>query len=101
MPLFVGVDDYFGIGACAEDVALGFQLAAQLAEIVDFAVVDHGERAGLVPNGLRTAGKINDAEATRAGDDGRCDQNSFLIGAAVNDGCEHAADNGFTVSLRV
>ena len=42
-PLFVGVDDYFGIRACAEDVALGLQLAAQFAEIVDFAVEDDGD----------------------------------------------------------
>ena len=77
------------------------QFLAQFAEIVNFAVVDDGERAGFVPNGLRTARKINDAEAAGTCDDGRGDENSFFIGAAMNDGGEHAADDRLAIYLRV
>ena len=100
-PLFIGVDDYFGIRARQESVAFVFQFLAQFAEIVNFAVVDDGKRTGFVPDGLRTAGKINDAEAARASDYGWGDENSLFIGAAMNDGGEHAADDGLGISLRV
>ena len=91
-PLLVGVDDYFGVRARAKLVAGSFQLLAQFAEIINFAVVDNGERAGLVPNGLGATGKINDAETAGGGHDGRRDENSLFIGAAMNDGGKHAAD---------
>ena len=82
-------------------MALVLQFLAQFAEIVNFAVVDDGERAGFVPNGLRTAGKINDAEAPGAGDDGRSDENSFFIGAAMHDGGEHAANHNLARFFRI
>ncbi len=96
-PLLVGVDDYFGVGAREESVALGFEFLAQFAEIVNFAVEDDRERAGFVPDGLRAAGKIDDAEAPRADDDGRGDEKSFFIGAAMDDRREHAAYDGLAV----
>ncbi len=100
-PLFVGVDDYFGIGAGEENVALGFEFLAQFAEIVNFSVEDDGERAGFVPDGLRAAGKIDDAEAPRANDNGRGGEKTFFIGTAMNDRIEHAADYGLAILLRV
>jgi len=95
------VDDYFGIGASEERVPLVFEFLAQLAEIVNFSVEDNGESAGFVPDGLRAAGKINDAEAARAGDYGRGGKKTFFIGAAMNDGSEHAADDGLAADFRV
>jgi hypothetical protein len=76
-------------------------LLAQFAEIIDFAVVDDSDRAGLVPDGLRATGQINDAEPPRAGHDRRSNEDPLFIGAAMNDGGEHSPDYGFAVFLGV
>jgi len=96
-PLLVGVDDYFSVGAGEERVALGFEFLAQLAKIVNFSVEDDRERAGFIPDGLRAAGKIDDAKAPRADDDWWGGEKSFFIRAAMDNRREHTAYDGLTV----
>ena len=47
-PLLVGVDDGLGVGVGVERVAVGDELGAQLAVVVDLAVEDDPDRAVLV-----------------------------------------------------
>ena len=51
-PLQVALQDDFGVAARAEFRAARFELAAQLAEIIDLAVEDDGAAAGLVGHRL-------------------------------------------------
>src|SRR5690606_1103943 len=60
--LLVQMDDDLGIGARIEAVPLGFERAAQLDVIEDFAVVDDPDRLVLVVDRLRAAFEIDDAE---------------------------------------
>ena len=46
------LDDGLGVGLGREDRALGLELGAQLAEVLDDAVVDDGDAAGLVRMGV-------------------------------------------------
>ena len=93
-PFLVRVDDDFRIGARAKFVTGGLKLRAKTLEIVDLAVVDDCEGAGFVPDGLAAAGKINDAEAAHPYGDGRGEQNSFLVRAAMDHCGHHAAHDG-------
>ncbi len=65
-PLFVTVDDDFGVGVRAEMVAARFERRAEMREIVDFAVEDDADRAVFVVDGLMAAAEIDDAQAAHA-----------------------------------
>ena len=63
-PFLVGVEDHLRVGRRAEGVALGFELLAQLAEVVDLAVEAEPDAAVLVLHRLRALlGEIDDREA--------------------------------------
>ena len=58
------MDDDFRIGVRAKDVASALEILTQLAKIVEFAVIDDGQRPILVPDRLAAPAKIDDAEAS-------------------------------------
>ena len=61
------MDEDFDVGVSrAEPVAVLFQLALNLAEIVDLAVGDDLDVAGLVQNRLLAARQVNDGESAHA-----------------------------------
>ena len=63
----VQVQQDFGVGSGAEDVALGFELFAQFAVVVDFAVEGDDELAVGAVHGLRAAlGEVDDGQAAVA-----------------------------------
>src|SRR5579863_9010317 len=74
-------------------MAVGFEFAAEFAEIVNFAVVNHREGASFVPYRLATSGQIHNTEASHACDNGRRDKNSFFIRPAMDHGSHHPADD--------
>ena len=61
-PLFIGVDNHFGIRARREAVPLALELRPQLSEVVDLPVLHRPDRAVFVGNRLVTTGEIDDAE---------------------------------------
>lgn len=62
-PLFVGVNDNFGVGLGLELVSGGDELLAEFGGVVDFAVVGDPDGAVFVGKGLVAACKIDDAQA--------------------------------------
>jgi hypothetical protein len=78
-----------------------FQLASELPEVIDFAVEDNCDRSGFVPDGLAPAGQVNDAEAARARSDVRHRQQSFFVGASMNNCGKHPAHDCFASFFRI
>ena len=91
-PLLVGVDDDLGVAVRAEGVAGGLELGAQLAVVVDLAVVDEPDGLVLVGDGLVAALAVDDAQAAVAEADGRRLEGAGVVGAAVHDGGGHAPE---------
>ena len=91
-PLLVGVDDDLGVAVRAEGVAGGLELGAQLAVVVDLAVVDEPDGLVLVGHGLVPALAVDDAQAAVTEADGRRLEGAGVIGAAVHDGGGHAPE---------
>ncbi len=91
-PLLVGVDDDLGVAVRAERVAGGLKLSAQLAIVVDLAVIDEPDGLVLVGHGLMATLTVDDAETTMAETDGRGLEGAGVVGAAVHDGGAHAPE---------
>jgi hypothetical protein len=70
--LLVEVQDDFHVGAGAEAVARREQPLAQLGAVVDLAVADQRDVAGLVEDRLGAALEIDDAQAAEAERDAVC-----------------------------
>ncbi len=93
-PLFKGMDDHFGVAAGVEGVAGGFELGAELSEVVDFAVEGDPDVAVFVGHGLLACGGVDDGKAAVTEGDVGADEVSVAIGSAMGDGAGHAADGG-------
>src|SRR5580692_7646097 len=76
-----------------EGVTAPLERAAQLPEIVDFAVENDRDVFRFVENGLAPAGKVNDAEAAHAERRRGSNQNAVLIRAAMPHRAHHPARN--------
>ncbi len=61
--LLVEVDEHLGVGGGAEAVAAALELTAQLAVVVDLAVLDDDDAAVLVGDRLIAAGEVDDRES--------------------------------------
>ena len=64
--VLVEVDEHFGVALGAEVVPGAFQPAAQVAEVVDFAVEDDPDRAVFVGERLLAAGHVDDRQPAMA-----------------------------------
>jgi hypothetical protein len=91
-PLFVGVDDRLGITGGRETMAERFELRAQLEVVVDLAVEDDPDRAGLVVDRLAAAGKVDDAQSPHAQADARLHVDSLVVRPPVPDDFAHAVN---------
>ena len=91
-PLLVGVDDDLAVAVRAEGVAGGLELGAQLAVVVDLAVVDEPDGLVLVGHRLVPALAVDDAQAAVAEADGRRLEGAGVVGAAMHDGGGHAPE---------
>ena len=86
------MDDDLAVAAGAEGVAGGLELGAQLAVVVDLAVVDEPDGLVLVGDGLVAAGAVDDAQAAVAEADGGRLEGAGVVGAAVHEGRGHAPE---------
>jgi hypothetical protein len=58
--LLVEMDDRFGVARCAETMSLLLELPAQLAIVIDLAVVADPDGAVFVRQRLAAAGQVDD-----------------------------------------
>ena len=65
-PLFIAVEEYFGIPLSGKSVSCCQKLPAQFLIIIDFPVKHKNQISGFVCHGLHASFQINDAEATEA-----------------------------------
>ena len=94
-PLFIRVDDRFGIGVGAKHVAAALELFPQRAEIVNFAIENDCDVARFIENRLVSAGKIDNTEPAHAHrcvrSGGGSDQLAMLVGSAMEHRAIHIA----------
>src|SRR5674536_397038 len=91
-PLLVGVDDDFAVAPGAERVAGRDELVAQLAVVVDLAVVDEPDGVVLVGDGLMAPGAVDDAEPAVAEAHVRALEGTGVVGSAVHERRCHAPE---------
>jgi hypothetical protein len=89
-PLAVGEQHDLGVGVRAKRVAARDQLVAQLAEVVEFAVVDDRQAPVLGTHRLVTGGRDVDHRQAPAGEaDGTVDVRAVVVGATMDDRLAH------------
>src|SRR6185436_11995071 len=91
-PLFVRVHDDFGVGVRGKAVAGGFEIPAELLEVVDLAVEDDRDAAVLVVDRLMSGRDVDDAQPPHAEADPRLHERSLIVGPAVAYDLAHVAD---------
>ncbi len=91
-PLLPCVHDHFGVAAGAESVAQCLQFGAQLAVIVDLAVVANQHAAILIAHRLLAAGQIDHRQAPVAEAHARFHIDVTLVRTAVMLGLVHALE---------
>ena len=93
-PLLPGIKNDLGVAVGAEVVAQGRQLAGQLAEVVDLAVVDHAQIAVGAEHGLLAAGQVDDRQAPVGQAHPGGEVQATLVGAAVELRLVHGLEQG-------
>src|SRR5206468_3127031 len=91
-PLLVTVDDYLCVRSGTERVAVRFELARELQEVVNFAVEHHPNGSVAVRHGLVAASQIDDGEPAKAEAEWSHDIVPLVIRASVDKGLGHHLD---------
>jgi hypothetical protein len=103
-PLFVGVDDDFGVGFGLKMMASAFKLFAQNPEIINLSVENESDVAIFVVDRLIPAGEIDDAETANTKGDGGGERGAVdfakTIGATMQHRGAHAMHGALSV-LRI
>src|SRR5580704_3842143 len=103
-PFFPGMHEDFGVGLGGKAMAAEGQGFAHLAVVVQFAVKNYSDIVSFVPNGLLTAGQIDNGQAAHAqsqtGGAGFVHEEALAIGTAVRHSGGHNAHARFGVLLR-
>ena len=99
-PFHEALDDDLRIAVTAEPVALGLELRAERAEIVDLAVEGDPDAAGGIGHRL-VAGRaeVENREAPETEAERAVEVHAGIVGTAVDDGVHHPADAGFSDGL--
>ena len=79
----VQMDQDLAVGAGLEARALGLQLGAQLAVVVDLAIADQPDRVVGIAQRLVAAAQVDDRQAAHRDAAGAVDVHAFVVGAAV------------------
>jgi hypothetical protein len=77
------VDENLGVALRRKPVAAALQRGAQLAVVVDLAVLDDLDRAVFVPDRLVAALEVDDREAPDGERDGPVDERAVAVGPPV------------------
>ena len=83
------MQDDFGIGFRAEDVTVGFKLASEIVEIINFPIEDDPYRFFDVGHGLMSASQIDDGEPAKAEPQWTVEIVAFVIRPAMSDRRRH------------
>ncbi len=99
--LLVEMDEDLGVAARLQHVAGGAQLALEVEVVVDLAIEDDADRAVLVPDRLRAALEIDDAEPPHAEREPvrRREVRARAVRPAVDDPAEHLAEQALRFRL--
>src|SRR5206468_2292648 len=88
-PLFVAVNDHFGIRLRSETVPPTLELLPELAEVVDLAVEDDPDCLPGIGHGLMASAQVNDGEPAKAEPDRTEDVVALVVRPSVNEGLGH------------
>src|SRR5206468_1446476 len=88
-PLLVAVHDHFRVAARLEGVTERFELAAELREVVDFAIENDPHRRLAVRHRLMSARQVDDRQPAEAEADRSVDMVSLVVGATVHERAIH------------
>jgi len=91
-PLFVTVNDYLGIGACAERMAALLEIGAQFLEIINLAVKDDPDRFFGIRHRLVASRQINDGKPPEAESERSGDQIALIVRSAMPNRFGHLPD---------
>ena len=91
--IFVKMHKHFGVARRAKAMSARFEIAAQFAMIVDFAVEDNPNRAVLVCHWLIAGREINDAEARVPQNHARILMDARTVGTAMRERVAHRFDD--------
>ena len=91
--LLVEVDEHLGVALRRELVPGALEPLAQLAVVVDLAVVDDLDAAVLVADRLVAAREVDDRQAPRRKRDAALDERAGAVGAAVHERVVHRLDD--------
>src|SRR6185312_13819696 len=100
-PLLVRMYDHFRVRTRPKLMPGSDKFVAKLAKIVNFPVKADGQRARLIPDRLRPAGQIDDAQPPRARGKARRNERTLLVRAAMNDRAQHPRKHGSAFVRRV
>ena len=102
-PLFPGVDENFRVGLRRKAVSAEDQALAQITVTVQLTVEYHRDVFGFIPDGLVTAGQIDNAEPAHAqsepGGTGFAQEEPFFIRAAVAHRRAHRPYSRFCIGI--
>ena len=93
-PLSPAVDQHFAVAVGGEDVTCRGQLASQLAEVVDLAVEDDGDRTVRGDQRLPAAGKVDDRQPAVPESDRPVAEEAVGVGAAMRERGGHRGQGG-------
>ena len=90
--LLVEVDEHLRVSVRREPVPCALEVVAQLAVVVDLAVLDDGDPPVLVRDRLVAGGEVDDREAPRREPDGPVDVRAVGVRPALNERCAHRSE---------
>ena len=94
LPLFKAVNQHFGVGLGAENVAFFHQLFSQFLIVVDFSVKGENQAAVFILDGLVAGGAdVDNTQPPEAHGDAFSLKHAAAVGAAMGDDVRHILDD--------
>src|SRR5262249_44965579 len=87
--VLIHMDEDFDIAAGAETVTARFELPAQIAKIIDFAVADRDDRAVLVEVRLIAGGEIDNGKPAARQSNSVAEERAAIVRTAMGDPTSH------------
>jgi hypothetical protein len=87
------MDHDFGVGIRAERMPFPFKFVPKFEKVVDLAVVNKVNVAGLVANGLAAGLQIDNAQPAMPKANPRLKEKTFIVGTAMDEAVPHVNEN--------